>query len=90
MLQTQGSMFGTWIHSTGGPIQDSPLTCTIQANKRVNSHGIEHTELIGTISPKDINKVNAAAKGVQPQHMLCRSSRSWKRKAYYSRELRHR
>ena len=60
-------MFGTWNHSTGEPIQKSPYTCTIKANKRVNSHRIEHTELIGIISPKDINTVNAAAKGVQPQ-----------------------
>ena len=67
MLQTQGSRFGTWIHSTGGPTQNLPYTCTIQANKRVDSRGIESTELIGTIPAKDLNKVKAAAKRVQPQ-----------------------
>ncbi|KAL8946682.1 MAG: hypothetical protein Q9183_007875 [Haloplaca sp. 2 TL-2023] len=60
-------MVGTWTHSTGGPTQNTPYACKIQANKRVNSHGIESTELLGTISPKDINNVHAAAKRVPPQ-----------------------
>lgn len=67
MLRNRGSMVGTWIHSTGGPTQNTPYACTIQANKRVNSHGIESTELLGTISLKDVNKVKAAAKRVPPQ-----------------------
>ena len=67
MLLPQGSLFGTWIHSTGGPTQSKPYQCTIQANKRANSHGIDSTELLGTISPKDVKKVTDAAKRIPPQ-----------------------
>ncbi|KAL8935694.1 MAG: hypothetical protein Q9211_004559, partial [Gyalolechia sp. 1 TL-2023] len=67
MLQTRGAPVGTWIHSTGGPTLNAPYICTIQANKRVNSRDIESTDFLGTISPKDFNKVKAAAKRVPPQ-----------------------
>lgn len=40
---------------------------TIEANKRVNSRGIESIELLGTVSPKDVKKIIAAAKRVPLQ-----------------------
>jgi len=67
MLVSQGGQRGTWYHSTGGPTQGTPYAVTIEANKRLDSHGIQSTEQIGTIMPKDVNKVKAAAQRVQPQ-----------------------
>lgn len=67
MLRSKDSNFGTWYHSTGGPTRNEPYKVTIQANKRVDSHGTQSTECLGTISPRDVSKVTAAAKRVPPQ-----------------------
>ena len=67
MLVSQGSQRGVWYHSTGGPTQNKPYAVTIEANKRIDSHGIQSTELIGTILPGDVNKVKAAAQRVPAQ-----------------------
>jgi len=57
----------TWIHSTGGPSQKRHYECTIQADKPIISRGIASTSLLGTVSPRDLNKVLAAAKRIEPQ-----------------------
>ena len=67
MLVPQGRQRGTWYHSVGGPTQDRPYEVAIEANKRTDSHGIESTELVGTIQAKDVNKVKAAAQRTPAQ-----------------------
>lgn len=67
MLVSRGAQKGTWYHSIGGPTQNKPYEVAIQAQKRVDSQGISSTELIGSIMPKDVNKVKAAAQRVPAQ-----------------------
>lgn len=67
MLRSRDSTHSTWYHSTGGPTQNAPYQVTIQDHKRVASHGIKSLQLLGTISPKDQNKVKAAAQRVPAQ-----------------------
>ena len=66
-LKSRGDPSCTWIHSTGGPSQRKEYRYTVQANKPFQSHGIASSDLIGTVSPRDVNKVLAAAKRTQPQ-----------------------
>lgn len=67
MLRERDSIFGTWYHSTGGPSQSRPYEVTVQGHKRVDSHGIQSIELLGTIRATDVAKVTSAAKRIQPQ-----------------------
>lgn len=67
MLASEGSGKGTWYHSKGGPTQHKDYELAIEANKRVNSQGIASRELLGRISPADVNKVKAAAQRIRPQ-----------------------
>ncbi|CAK3799037.1 Hypothetical predicted protein [Lecanosticta acicola] len=67
MLISQGAQRGTWYHAVGGPTQHAPYSLAVQADKRLDSHGIETTELIGSIMPKDVNKFKSAAQRVKPQ-----------------------
>ncbi|KAF2434074.1 hypothetical protein EJ08DRAFT_646932 [Tothia fuscella] len=67
MLRSENDAFGTWYHSTGGPTQNQPYKIEIQGHKRSNSRGIQSLRHIGTISPQDVKKVNAAAKRVPAQ-----------------------
>lgn len=64
----EGSDRCTWYHVTGGPTQGTPYQVQIQANKRVNSHGISQKTLIGTISSSDTNKLKSAAQRIPPQY----------------------
>jgi len=67
MIRSRDSAYGTWYHSTGGPTQNIPYQVTVQDHKRAASPGIGSLQLLGTISPKDQNKVKAAAQRVPPQ-----------------------
>jgi hypothetical protein len=57
----------TWYHVTGGPSQGLDYTLTIQANKRVNSLGIESKELVGSIYEKYIDKLKSSAQSLPLQ-----------------------
>lgn len=61
MLASPGSLRETWYHSIGAPTQNRPYELEIVANKRLDSHGIASTEVIGTILPAQVDKVKAAA-----------------------------
>ncbi|KAF5231140.1 hypothetical protein FAUST_9446 [Fusarium austroamericanum] len=60
MAEEGSSSQTTWYHSTGGPTQDKPYSVVIE-QKPFDSRGIEKYHLIGEISPKDKNKIKAAA-----------------------------
>lgn len=66
-LHSPGASKCTWIHSTGGPSQQKGYEYTCQADKPVISRGIASTSLLGTVSPRDVNKVLAASKRIEPQ-----------------------
>lgn len=66
-LRTPNATKCTWIHSIGGPSQNKNYECSIQAGKSVESRGIASTSFQGNISARDVSKVIAAAKRVEPQ-----------------------
>ena len=66
-LRTSNATKCTWIHSTGGPSQNKNYERSIQAGKSVESRGIASTSFQGNISARDVSKVIAAAKRVEPQ-----------------------
>ncbi len=66
-LQSTNATRCAWIHSTGGPTQERSYECSIRANKAVDSRDIASTSFQGNISPRDVDKVIAAAKRIEPQ-----------------------
>jgi hypothetical protein len=62
-----GEIRCTYYHVLGGPTQGTSYTMQIQANKRIDSQGIEETHLITPILAKDLIQVKNAAQGAPLQ-----------------------
>ena len=58
-----GSDKCTYYHVTGGPTQGTPFKLEIQANKRLDSNGIDQKHKLSTVPDKELNKIKAAAQG---------------------------
>ncbi|KAJ5569893.1 uncharacterized protein N7459_009323 [Penicillium hispanicum] len=66
-----GSDRGTWYHVVGGPSQRRGYELRIQANKRLDSPGIESKKWISNIPATEQLKVKAAVKAVPLQYHQC-------------------
>lgn len=68
VLCPSGSVRGTYYHVKGGPTQGVEYEVHIEANKRLDSTGIESTTQITTMSAAEQKKVVAAARAVPAQY----------------------
>lgn len=64
----EGQLRCTYYHVVGGVTQGTDYAMRIEANKRIDSHGIDETHFITTIDASDLKKLKAAAQRVLPQH----------------------
>jgi hypothetical protein len=74
MAVPRGSDRCTYYHVTGGPTQRTGYSLMIQANKRVDSFGIQSKNFVGTIAQSDINKLRSSAQRAplqQCQRWVC-------------------
>jgi hypothetical protein len=63
----EGQLRCTYYHVIGGPTQGTSYAMKIEANKWIDSYGIEETHFITAIDGKDLNKLKAAAQRVPLQ-----------------------
>ena len=59
MLAHPGSDRCTWYHVVGGPSRNTAYKCKIQANKKLDSFGIDTRHWVSRVPASEINKVNS-------------------------------